>query len=120
MRAYRKTKQDLNELAIQIVRGEIHIANGGDGLQHSFGFILALAAGMKPRDARGRFARRRQSDVETIGAVYEEMHRALPRGINGYPMFMSCKFVHVNDLGPLMDLVERKQEALVATTASGS
>lgn len=112
MRAYRKTPAQLSDLAARIVRGEIYIATSGDGLKHSFGFILALAAGMKQRDARGRFARKRQSDVQTIGAVYEEMHRALPRGINGYPMFMSCKFVHVNDVERLAEMVARKQEAL--------
>jgi hypothetical protein len=115
MRAYRKSPTELNDLAVQVVRGEVYIAFGGDGLQHSFGALLALAGGMQPRDERGRFGRKpKKSDFETIGAVYEELRKALPRGINGHPMFMSCRFLHVNDVRPLMDLVERKQEALVA------
>jgi hypothetical protein len=36
-------------------------------------------------------------DIDKIGTVYEWLSKAGERGINGYPMFMSCQVVHVED-----------------------
>lgn len=99
--AYRKTPKQLNDLAVQIVKGEVYMVNQGPGLNLSFGWIFAL---MDPKPTLW--------ELETVGAVYEKMSKALPRGINGYPMFSSCQFVHVNDFDRLLALVEEKERAL--------
>ena len=121
MRAYRKSRSELDALATQIVRGEVHIATEGEALDKSFGHIFALLE--TPPTER---------QLATIGAVYERLSKASPVGINGYPFFLSCQFVHVKDLKKLQKLCERKERALTdrgmlhrlfsrrVTTASGS
>ena len=36
-------------------------------------------------------------DWDSLGNVIEDIDKAGPRGINGYPMFMSCRLVHKDD-----------------------
>lgn len=38
-----------------------------------------------------------KSEIESVGLIYEEMSKALPRGINGMPMFTSCRFMNIDD-----------------------
>lgn len=40
---------------------------------------------------------KREEYFKTIGMLYESYDKALPRGINGYPMFMSCNIVSIED-----------------------
>ena len=49
-------------------------------------------------------------DVSLIGNIIEEYSKAGPRGINGYPMFMSAQIVHVED----WEQITRRYEALTA------
>ena len=36
-------------------------------------------------------------ELETIGLIYEDMSKAMPRSVNGMPMFMSCHIMHIED-----------------------
>lgn len=47
--------------------------------------------------AFGLFSKYSSDSVKTIGTIYEHMSTAGPRSINGYPIFMSCKMLHVKD-----------------------
>jgi hypothetical protein len=51
-------------------------------------------------------------DPETIGMIYEYMDKAGERGINGYPMFFSCKLIHKDDWTIIADRAIAAQEAL--------
>jgi hypothetical protein len=104
MRAHRKTRQELDELAQQVVRGEIYIALDKEMLNLSFGWIFGM---MDPPMSK--------SGIESIGAVYEEYSKAMPRAINGYPMFSSMRFVHTDDVERLGTMIDRKQRALDGT-----
>ena len=101
MRAYRKSRSEIDELAAQIVRREVHIATPGPMLDNSFGMLLAL---VNPPPT--------QRQLDTIGAVYEERSKASPRMLNGQLIFWSCQFVHVKDMKRLRKAVERKEAAL--------
>lgn len=107
MRAQRLPKKELNELASRIVKGEIYIASSGPALEHSFGHMFML---MDPLS---------KSQAASIGAVYEELHKALPTGINGYPFFVSCRILHVKDLDPLRKLIAKKERSLDSTSWFG-
>lgn len=48
--------------------------------------------------------------VKEIGMIYENMSEALPRGINGYPMFMSCKFLDRKDTKKVIDFYNQYKE----------
>jgi hypothetical protein len=37
------------------------------------------------------------SNPEEIGIAWEYMDKASPRGVNGYPCFFSCYFMHIED-----------------------
>lgn len=39
----------------------------------------------------------REEYFKTIGMLYEDYSKAMPRGVNGYPMFMSCNIVSIED-----------------------
>ena len=56
-------------------------------------------------------------DPESVGLVYEYMDKAGERGINGLPMFMSCKFIHKDDL-PIV--IERATVARAALDRAAS
>lgn len=76
------TDEQVHELARRIVTNEVFVALNADALDCAFGMILALGsdhiAGI----------------VNDVGFVYEEISKASPMGVNGYPTFLSCKFVH--------------------------
>lgn len=45
--------------------------------------------------------------IEDIGFICEYYNKAGPRSINGYPMFMSCKFVSKADAKRIMTKVQK-------------
>ena len=51
---------------------------------------------------------KREEFLKNIGMLYEENSKAGPRGINGFPMFMSCNIVSISDTKKLsmrLDLI---------------
>lgn len=51
-------------------------------------------------------------DLTKIAGVYEYLDKRMPLGVNGKPMFLSCRFLHVDDLDPLREIVEQMEVAL--------
>ena len=45
-----------------------------------------------------------------VGILYEEYAKALPRGVNGYPMFMSFRILHKDDWAIVKAAVFREQK----------
>lgn len=43
-----------------------------------------------------------EDELKKIALIYEFRSQAGPRGINGMPMFTSCRFIHLDDL-PMLD-----------------
>lgn len=107
MRAHRLPKNELDDLATRILRGEVYIAAEGPALEHSFGFMLMMVNSDEPLT---------QSQIASIGACYEDMAKALPRAINGYPMFVSMKILHRDDVEPLNKLLTKKHRAMTGET----
>lgn len=48
--------------------------------------------------------------LKQIGMIYENMSEAGPRGINGYPMFMSCKFIDIEDTKKVIEFYNQYRE----------
>ena len=46
----------------------------------------------------------REEYLKNIGMLYEDMSKSGPRGINGYPMFMSCKILSISDSKRFMEM----------------
>jgi hypothetical protein len=85
--------EEMDVLVRRVVSGEVYASNSADGLE-SFRLVLAYGG-----EKLGQF-------VDSIGMVYEEMSKALPRPVNGYPMFTSCKFLHRDQLVEFLRRVE--------------
>ncbi len=101
----RMSQEFLNRLARRIVRREVWITNQPDSLYLAFGLILsATIDGLSNNEA--------DKKLEDLGAMWETFTQALPRGINGLPIFASGHMVHKLDVEPLRLEVERL-EALI-------
>jgi hypothetical protein len=55
-------------------------------------------------------------DPNDLGMIYEYMDKALPRSINGYPCFMSCRVMNKPDTKKVFELVVKMQKALEDVT----
>jgi hypothetical protein len=53
-------------------------------------------------------------DLATVGCVYEWLDRAGERGINGCPMFLSCKVVHTDDWKLILEKAVKVEQAMKA------
>ena len=49
---------------------------------------------------------------EKITHVYEYLDKALPRGINGYPMFMSCNLITEAEYKRVRELEQKMRQAM--------
>lgn len=60
--------------------------------------VLALASDLEPKD------------FEDVGIVWEWMDKALPRTVNGRPMFTSCQLMHKDDWKRAHEAYEREMQ----------
>jgi hypothetical protein len=98
----------LAQLAIDVVEGRMYVTNTPEGVRLSFGLLIAMIDW--------------DEAAEQIGAFYAPMSEALPRSINGLPMFTSIKVLHVDDLQPLHDKIkeyEKQREAFIQPANAG-
>ena len=51
-------------------------------------------------------------DHKDIGIVYEYYDKQLPRSINGYPMFGTCRFLLKKESNIVMDYVKKYKDAI--------
>jgi hypothetical protein len=94
-----KTDKELRQLAKRVVNREIFISNQSDVIQMSF-LVLALAGP--------------DQIPEDVGAVYEEMSKAGPRSINGYPCFFSCQFLTREETKLVVGYINEFEELMKA------
>lgn len=53
-------------------------------------------------------------DMDQIGNVYEWLDKAGERGINGFPMFLSCKLAHKDDWLAVIERAKKIEDAVKA------
>jgi len=86
------TNQELVKIAEDIHAGQIftdrHIA---PGVRQEMVPMIFLPIAL----ADAKMAKRIKKDKPAL--VYEYLDKAGPRGINGYPIFMSCRFLNKED-----------------------
>jgi len=51
-------------------------------------------------------------DWDTVGNIIEDLNKAGERGINDYPVFMSCRIVHKEDWQVIVERATKAAEAL--------
>jgi hypothetical protein len=52
-----------------------------------------------------------KESFDDVGLIYEYISEALPRTINSYPMFMSFKTLHKDDLPIFIEITTKLEEA---------
>lgn len=80
------------DMAMEKVFTNLHVPEEDSGMLKSI-FMVAALGGLADVDAK------------QIGMIYEYLDRAGPRSVNGYPIFMSLRMVHREQVGPLMERV---------------
>lgn len=90
----RLTDDEMSILARRIVQNEVYMAMDAVALDCSFGAFLALVAPSIPK-----------AELSNIATVYEDIDEAGTWAVNGYPSFLSCKFVHKDDMRRLAELI---------------
>jgi len=86
------TEDGLKDFVLGCCNGHIFTSNQvpDEEAQHLLGsiFMPLVFGALKNYD---------QESIENIGVLWEHMSEAAPRGINGYPMFFSCRIMHKDD-----------------------
>ncbi len=96
----RRTPEEISEIVHGLVQNRYFVATMAPPEEIRSIFLPLGLAGM------GDF------DPETLGNVIEEYDKASPRSINGWPMFMSCQFIHKEDWTEIADRYQKVSEAV--------
>lgn len=93
------SETELRELAWDIHAGKVftnrHIRPGDESLAGNIFMILLF---MERKDLLAL--------KDDFGMVFEYYDKALPRAINGYPMFLSCRFLNRQDTVKVLSFVD--------------
>jgi hypothetical protein len=100
-----KTDEEIKDIALGWMGGSIFTSHNLKPEEMSMVFMVTMflddegIEGMK---------------TDNITLLYEDLAKALPRGVNGKPMFMSAKMLNQSDHQRLLDTVKKLQEAIDA------
>lgn len=94
-----KTKEDLNNIAHDFYSGKIfsNLHMSEYDVKSCLSMVFMVLAFMDPRD---------MYIPESIGLIYEYIHKAGPRSINGMPMFFSMNYLNVEDTAYVLNKVQ--------------
>ena len=88
-----KTEKELKKLAKDVYEGNVFIAVEKESLECAFGIMLALT-----------------TFPEDTVALFEDISKAGPRSINGYPTFFSCGYLNKYEWEIFINYFERYKE----------
>tara|TARA_X000000950_G_scaffold259444_1_gene327834 strand:+ start:8298 stop:8753 length:456 start_codon:yes stop_codon:yes gene_type:complete len=64
-------------------------------------------------DRHRELKKKLQKEIDDqIGVVWEWYSESLPRSINGYPIFMSCRIMHKEDWEEVLPILQEKQRQI--------
>ncbi len=98
---HRLTPEEIADMAAALVGDRLCVASAlpEDMIDHVF---MPLGLMGFPSDI----------EPEDVGNVVEFLSKALPTGINGYPVFLSMRIVHKEDWAQVIERFTKAQEAL--------
>lgn len=59
-------------------------------------------------------------DWDELGNVIEDLSKAGPMAVNGYPMFFSCRLIHIKDWEVIAERVPKAHEAMMEAAGVGN
>ena len=94
------TEAELKQIAVDLYDGKIFSDRHFSGPEETKNLIsvVFMPLGM------GVFKTKKQ--VANLGMVYEYLDKAGPRAINGFPMFISCRFLNKADAKKMFGFFE--------------
>lgn len=108
-----QTQEELNVLARDMSKGllfsNLHVPPGEDHMLATIFLPLGMGALNQYED----------ESLRQIGIVYEYLNKAMPRGINGYPTFMSFRMLNRVDTEYVLTKYEKfkaAEEAVMGVT----
>lgn len=110
-----KTKEELNQIATDILQGKIWTDKHGSPNNDNFRMINLFHVGDMHEDiAKGELTIEDAAEVlkEFTGMQYEYLDKAGPLSVNGEPSFMSSKFLCVEDTRKVWDIYFKMKEAI--------
>jgi len=98
----KRTNEQLKQIALDIHKNLIFSTGHMEAheLQHVGTVFMPLALGATEKRS-----------PESIGMIFEYYSKAGPRSINGMPIFMSCQFVHKDDMKVLEGYIAEFRKA---------
>lgn len=100
----RQTEEKLREFVDDFVSNRIftsaHLRDGEENMLPMIFMPLAL----------GCFSTVQPDTLSQVGVLYEEYSKASPRSINGRPMFISFKMLHIDDWKRVQPVIEKEIE----------
>ena len=98
----RMSEDDIKDTAEGLVKGRIFAASSAPPELWTAVFPIIALGGLS------------DIDPTTVGDIIEDISKAGPRSVNGYPVFFSCRVVHKDDWAAILERAARAQEALDA------
>lgn len=100
----RLSDDELRKFVREYLAGEIYTS---DNVRNQNDITLVFLPA-----AMGAFSQYNPDSLNDIGILWEYMNKALPRGINGMPMFMSLHVMHRLDWAKARKMIVREEERL--------
>lgn len=57
-----------------------------------------------------------KEEIDNIGQIIGDMKDRFPMGVNGYPIFHACSFIHKEDWKLIREKVRRMEKAMARIT----
>lgn len=96
----RLDEEQIKEVAMGLVKGRYFCGTMAPSDMLSMIFPIIALGGLS------------DIDPETVGNIIEELDKAGPRSVNGYPVFFSCRVIHKDDWEVIAEKATAAQAAL--------
>jgi len=100
------TDEKLRELALDLYRGEIFCDRHIIDQDLRMTDMIFIPLGMMDKKTWAEFI------IQEVGLVYEYIKNASPRGINGYPIFMTIRYLNEIDAERMWEIYQEIETAL--------
>lgn len=100
-----KTEEELKEIALGVMSGTIFTSANLSERETTLVFMALALADQATLD---------QMQRDEITLIYEHIRNALPRSVNGMPMFTSFYMLNKSDHHRLVEMVQKLQSAIDA------
>jgi hypothetical protein len=97
----RSSKEDLRKFVLEFMGGAIYTSAQVHRIEDVPMVFMPILFGL--------FKDWTEDDMKQVGVIWEYYDKALPRSINGMPVFTSCHLMHVEDWKRARLVIEREQ-----------